>query len=242
MLTILLMLDSVISLFSGLFPVRSLHITKAAPADFENLAQMFTKSFWLDKRNGSKISNSRARTLESQQLAEFKKRYTFQRMSILLKAEIPFKGINNKPTQPQVSTTTQLLLNTPDPSPSNTQIIGCAAVDVQPLYDFETEQKLPACAVLSNLAITKNFRGRGVAKSLVKSLEFQVQTILKQQFIYLKVDSTNKRAINLYKKSKYKEVWRERTTSLCPVMYEGGEFIMDDVTTTVLVMRKELSA
>ena len=191
-----------ISLFSGLFPVRGVEVSPCSKSQFLELSEFFTRSFWADKKNGSKIGERGLGRLREMQLAEFRRRYSVQRKSILLLASRPGKGKGKENARRgggggAVSSSTNILLGSPPSSSSaapNREIIGCIAVDLTNLSSSETNERFPLAPVMSNLAVDKRFRGRGVASVLIKEIERKIKNEYSEEFLYLKVDADNNKA------------------------------------------------
>jgi len=229
---LLLLLSTTSALFSGLFPVRGVEITQCNKSKFNELSDFFTRSFWADKRNGNKLDDRGLSRMRDLQLGEFRRRYSVQRRSALLLAQRP--GSTKKSTT--LSSTTNIILNTPPDD--GLEIIGCVAVDLENLVDLNTLDRCPNSPVMSNLAVDKQFRGRGVATKLVDAIERKVKEDRLGDSLYLKVDVSNTKARNLYKKRGYREIWKESATTMEPSMNDSGKWEMEQTDCETVVMRK----
>jgi GNAT superfamily N-acetyltransferase len=91
--------------------------------------------------------------------------------------------------------------------------------------------------LMSNLAISKQFRRRGLAEELVKSAESIARKEWGYDECYLYVEKRNVPAIKLYKKMGYKTLWEdENATTLIPSA--DGRGIVNGKTTIVCMKKK----
>jgi len=224
------------SLFSGLFPVRGVSIAPARTSDFPMLATFFTDAFWVDKKNGSRLSERSIINLRTRQLGEFKKRYSRQGKSVLLVASRPIAGGRSAKRKTNISKSTAALLGAEEEESALGEIIGCVAVDASTLIDASTGKRLSNVPVMSNLAVGKKWRGRGVATRLVHEIEMMASKLYNSDNLFLKVDASNNKARKLYRKNGYIEGWREEVNTLTP---SGVDML--ETFSNVYVMAKKLN-
>jgi ribosomal protein S18 acetylase RimI-like enzyme len=202
-------------------------------------ADFFVDAFWSSKlklaTNGERGSAPRRRqqhddkdaammlrqrnSLYQQQWAEFTKRYgNVRRNSELVVLK---KKTNND---------------------DDDEILGIVGVEVERVqFNADTiafDQTVP---LMSNLAISKAYRRRGLAERLVQAAERIVRdgTLnCDNENLYLYVEQKNRPAVSLYKKMGYTVVWKNpNAVSAVPTSDGSG---WTTTTTTVLCMKKRL--
>jgi N-acetylglutamate synthase-like GNAT family acetyltransferase len=93
--------------------------------------------------------------------------------------------------------------------------------------------------VMSNLAISKKYRRKGLAEDLVKATENIARKEWGYDTCYLYVEKRNTPAIKLYKKLGYSTVWEdENATTLLPT--EDGR--VGNGKTTIVCMKKKVNS
>lgn len=91
---------------------------------------------------------------------------------------------------------------------------------------------------MSNVAVSRKFRRRGIAEELVKQVEMISRNQWGYNECYLYVEERNTPAIRLYQKLGYRKLWVDKTaTTLVPT--ELGD--MQNAPTTIVCMRKRLN-
>ena len=91
--------------------------------------------------------------------------------------------------------------------------------------------------LMSNLAISKQYRRRGLAEELVKATESIARKEWGYNECYLYVEKRNIPAIKLYKKMGYKPLWEdESATTLLPSV--DGRGVVNGKTTIVCMKKK----
>lgn len=91
--------------------------------------------------------------------------------------------------------------------------------------------------LMSNLAISKKYRRKGLAEDLVKAAESVARREWGYDECYLYVEKRNGPAIKLYKKLGYATLWEDDTaTTLLPT--EDGRVV--NGKTTIVCMKKRL--
>ena len=91
--------------------------------------------------------------------------------------------------------------------------------------------------LMSNLAISKQYRRRGLAEELVKATESIARKEWGYKECYLYVERRNVPAIKLYKKVGYNPLWEdESATTLLPSV--DGRGVVNGKTTIVCMKKK----
>jgi N-acetylglutamate synthase-like GNAT family acetyltransferase len=91
--------------------------------------------------------------------------------------------------------------------------------------------------LMSNLAISRKYRRKGLAEELVKATENVARKEWGYDECYLYVEKRNTPAVKLYKKLGYKTIWEDPTaTTLLPT--NDGKVTQGK--TTIVCMRKKL--
>ena len=114
---------------------------------------------------------------------------------------------------------------------SDSEVFGCAGVEME--KDADGQQGAP---VMSNLAVARTGRRKGLAQKLVRSCEAKTLD-WKQPALSLVVEEQNTKARRLYKKLGYKVVEKDaHATTLTPLT--DGRLLLE--STTTLTMRRNL--
>lgn len=122
---------------------------------------------------------------------------------------------------------------------SQQQLMGVAAVEVETIPEFSlTSMSRTRAPLMSNVAVSKRWRRRGIAEMLVKEIERLVRLQWGYDDIYLYVEERNKPAIRLYQKLGYKRYWSDNTAKTLLPSTSGG---MTNEPTTIVCMRKRLT-
>jgi ribosomal protein S18 acetylase RimI-like enzyme len=225
---------SVFGLGALLFPSKlQLKSTSIQPArgDIRALLQasdFFVDAFWTGKVGGgaTELSDRQQRQLSSLQFAEFRKRYA---------------GV----TRGQA----ELILCYGEVAGSEDEqlLIGCAGMEVQeisPPMKGGTENRknsisnpIVMAPLMSNVAVSRDYRRRGVGEALVKEAE----NIARYQWgftdMYLFVEQRNKSAIKLYQKLGYSKLWVDPDAKTLLPSKSGK---LEEDSTTIVCMRKRL--
>lgn len=180
-----------------------------------DVSQFFTDSFWFEKNGGSKeLSPKQYNFLKKSQLAEFRKRYGItigkdRRAELLICKD---NGLTK-------------------------DIYGCAGIEVSKICTTNGKStKFPA-PLMSNLAVCKRYRRKGLAEDLVRAAEELALKEWGYDECYLFVEKKNTPALRLYRKLGYKILWEDDTaTTLTPT--EKGN--VTNKPTVILCMRKSL--
>lgn len=186
-------------------------------AELIDAAKFFTAAFWTGKVGGAaKLSEKQIKYLSNSQIAEFRKRYGVKFMS------------KTQDRRSELVVCKNQLSN---------EIYGCAGIEVS---DIKTSagSGLKVCApLMSNLAVGRQFRRRGIAELLVKATEDIALKEWGYKECYLYVEKRNIPALKLYKKLGYQVQWEdENATTLVPTTQ--GSVVTRP--TVILCMRKVL--
>ena len=113
-------------------------------------------------------------------------------------------------------------------------------------YPFDQVEKIKkmdgydgtiSAPLMSNLAISKRYRRRGLAEELVKATESIARKEWGYNECYLYVEKRNVPAIKLYKKMGYNPLWEdESATTLLPSV--DGRGVVNGKTTIVCMKKK----
>lgn len=119
------------------------------------------------------------------------------------------------------------------------ELMGVAAVEVEKIPEKSlTSTSRARAPLMSNVAVSKKWRRRGIAEVLVKEIERMVKIEWGYDDIYLYVEQRNKPAIRLYQKLGYKRKWIDKTAkTLVPTM--NGS--LQNEATTIVCMKKRLN-
>lgn len=187
-----------------------------------NAAKCFTDAFWNGKTGGVKeLSPKQSMTLTKQQITEFRRRYGFKMGSTKTK--------NNKNDRRAELVVCQ--------SKSSGEIMGCAGIEVTNVSTPNGKSAKFAAPLMSNLAVGKKFRRRGLAEDLVKATEQLARKEWGYDECYLFVEKKNTSAVKLYRKLGYSQQWEDDTaTTLVPTA--RGSVV--SAPTVIVCMRKKL--
>lgn len=116
---------------------------------------------------------------------------------------------------------------------------GCAGIEVSGIPTKSLQSPIATTApLMSNLAVGRNFRRKGIAEKLVAEVERMVQYEWGFNDCYLYVEERNKPAVKLYQKLGYKKLWVDRdATTLLPST--NGK--LQNSSTNIVCMRKRLN-
>jgi ribosomal protein S18 acetylase RimI-like enzyme len=248
-----------------IFPVQDVRVTTAGESDniraeLANCADFFVDAFWSSKLQlgirDSRTSGSSSRIMSSsssfqrdslyqQQWAEFTKRYgNVRRNSELV--------ILKKQQKQKKNTTKKMITNYVTDDNDDDMILGIVGVEVDrvPLdpNDKATASTTRTVPVMSNLAVAKSYRRRGLAERLVQSAEKIVRDSDwnyngadddddDRCCLYLYVEQKNIPAVRLYRKLGYTVVWKNNQAESVVPTATGS---LQTTKTTVLCMKKQL--
>ena len=116
--------------------------------------------------------------------------------------------------------------------------VGCAGIEVDKIKKMDGYDNAFLGPVMSNLAVDRKYRRRGLAERLVGYVENMAENEWGYDVCYLYVEERNMPARRLYEKLGYRALWTDDTaTTLLPSRGDGG---LINVGTTVVCMKKEL--
>jgi ribosomal protein S18 acetylase RimI-like enzyme len=125
------------------------------------------------------------------------------------------------------------------------KVVGCVGVEVQkfvgnvPLRRAENDLgdvEILDRPVIANLAVASSARRKGLAKSLMREIEEEVKKWGYDETI-LVVESANKKAVSLYKKSGYKPIFNDKAAPNLAID-ENGKVV--EAKVKAVTMRKSL--
>uniref|UniRef100_A0A6U3U1B8 N-acetyltransferase domain-containing protein n=2 Tax=Ditylum brightwellii TaxID=49249 RepID=A0A6U3U1B8_9STRA len=183
--------------------------------DLTEAGKFFTDAFWRGKVGGGAktLSPAQATSLERQQIMEFRRRYG--------------------PKMSKADRRAELLLC----RSSSGDFLGCAGIEVDLISKADGSQERFPAPLMSNLAVNRNFRRRGVAEDLVKAAEELARREWGYNECYLYVEKQNVPAVKLYRKLGYRPIWEDDSAkTLLPT--ESGK--VKNVSTTIVCMKKRV--
>ena len=212
-------------------PTDQLRISESSNPrlDVQDVGDFFVDSFWTAKVGGGArtLSPTQRRSLQSQQAAEFSKRYGGRRL-----AELIVLRNRSKTRQPTTATTATVA--------TAKTTIACVGVEVDRIpqggLKGPTWKQAP---LMSNLAVARQYRRRGLAERLVQAVEDVVRREWGYDECFLYVEERNRGALQLYRKLGYRIVWRDATAQTLLPTPDGS---LNSASTVMVCMRKNLNA
>jgi GNAT superfamily N-acetyltransferase len=122
------------------------------------------------------------------------------------------------------------------------ELMGVAAMEVESIPESSLRSRTimsMRAPLMSNVAVSRKFRRRGIAEELVKQVELYARKQWGYQEMYLYVEERNRPAIRLYQKLGYKTFWVDPTATTLTPTQTGG---MENAPTTIVCMRKRLGS
>ena len=118
------------------------------------------------------------------------------------------------------------------------ELTGCAGIEVSQIPDKKLKSlKTQTGPLMSNLAVGRDFRRKGIAEKLVNEAERMVRCEWGYSDCYLYVEERNKAAVRLYQKLGYKKMWVDKeATTLLPST--NGK--LQNSPTNIICMKKRL--
>lgn len=192
-------------------------VTKSAEGNIPTLLEasdFFIDAFWVGKVGGgaTQLSDKQRKTLSATQFYEFRSRYA---------------GIGRGQSE-------LILCQLP-----TGEVTGCAGIEVSKIPDknLKSLKILATAPLMSNLAVGRDFRRKGIAEKLVAEVERMVRYEWGYNECYLYVEERNKAAVRLYQKLGYKKIWTDKeATTLLPST--NGK--LQSSSTNIVCMRKRL--
>jgi ribosomal protein S18 acetylase RimI-like enzyme len=197
--------------------------------------KFFVDAFWQGKLGGPTVlSPNQYRTIERQQIAEFQKRYGSSMKSKAPSSRLPGTMMTMGGTTNQLRHAELVLCI----DGTNNSIVGCAGIEIDKIKKMDGYDTSIQGPVMSNLAISRNYRRRGLAEELVRSCEAIARNEWGYSDCYLYVEGKNMPACKLYEKLGYNVLWTdESATTLLPT--KDGSGLMNG-RTTIVCMKKTI--
>jgi ribosomal protein S18 acetylase RimI-like enzyme len=175
-------------------------------------SEFFVDAFWVGKVGGGTrtLNPSQRLNLERSQFLEFRFRYAGKSRG---KAEL-------------------IVCQLP-----NGQVVGCAGIEVTPIPGQGSLKAPPTLTapLMSNLAVSRNYRRMGIAELLVAEVERVARYEWGYEDCYLYVEERNTAAVKLYEKLGYRKEWIDSDAkTLLPT--ENGS--VTNVPTKIVCMKK----
>jgi len=118
-------------------------------------------------------------------------------------------------------------------------IYGCAGIEVSNISTPNGKRVQFAAPLMSNLAVGRAYRRKGIAEDLVKAAEDLALKEWGYKECYLYVEKRNAAALKLYRKLGYRAQWEDDTaTTLVPTI--KGNVVTKP--TVIICMKKVLGA
>lgn len=180
--------------------------------DLNDASDFFVDAFWTAKVGGGsrRLSDRQTADLKQSQFAEFNRRYGGSRSS-------EFFVMRNQ----------------------QEEIIACAGVEIDRIRDGDMRGPvLTTAPLMSNVAVSRSYRRRGLAEDLVKAIEHHCRDVWGYEECYLYVEERNRGAVKLYQKLGYRSIWRDLSAATLLPTDRGN---LESVPTRLLCMRKDLN-
>ncbi|KAL7535750.1 hypothetical protein ACHAXR_006707 [Thalassiosira sp. AJA248-18] len=207
-------------------------LVKSSDADENSLVEagmFFVDAFWTGKIGGATtLSSNQAKSLERQQIMEFKKRYKSSRPVASGSNRVPGNYAG------RISDSRAELVLCLD---GRGECIGCAGVEVEKIKKMDGYDGSFTAPLMSNLAISRKYRRKGLAEDLVKATEVVARKEWGYDECYLYVEKRNTPAIKLYKKMGYNTIWEDDDATTLLPMKDGK---VTNGKTTIVCMKKKL--
>jgi len=217
---------------SILFRPRNISIQKLSDEPDESLkkaASFFTDSFWPSKTVSKQkvLTPSQKIAVERLQTLEFRKRY---------KTGLSFVKSRDRTSELVISRVKKKKKRDDD---DNYIIVGCAGVEVDTIPMTSPKDKNSIRSpLMSNLAVSRDFRRVGIAEELIQKVEYLVRKEWGYNECYLYVEKANAPAVKLYRKLGYKVVW-ENPKARSIKLTDFGSLL--DSETELLCMKKDFN-
>jgi ribosomal protein S18 acetylase RimI-like enzyme len=191
-------------------------VTRSAEGEPKTLLEasdFFVDAFWVGKVGGgaTRLSDRQRRTLSTTQFMEFRGRYA---------------GITRGRSELVVCKL------------QNGEVIGCAGVEVSNIPKGNLKgPTVDRAPLMSNLAVSRNYRRKGIGELLVKEVERISRYEWGFDDCYLYVEERNSAAVKLYQKLGYRKVWLDEDAKTLLPTSNGN---LQNTSTKIVCMRKRL--
>jgi len=170
------------------------------------------------------LSSRQSSALSKEQIAEFRRRYG-KRI-----------GVGNNNYNSDVSDRRAELIICRDGKEG--PIVGCAGIEVDRISTPNGRSVPIPGPLMSNLAIAKSYRRKGLAEDLVRAVENVARKEWGYEEFYLYVEKQNVPAVRLYRKLGYSILWEDDSAKSLIPSSRGG---LESVPTTLLCMKKSVN-
>ena len=191
-------------------------ITRSAegkPDVLKEASDFFVDAFWVGKVGGGakSLNDRQRRTLSTTQFMEFRGRYA---------------GVMRGQSELVVCKT------------NRGEVIGCAGIEVNNIPKGDLKG-LPCdrAPLMSNLAVSRNYRRKGIGELLVKEAERIARYEWGFDTCYLYVEDRNIAAVKLYQKLGYRRVWKDNDARTLLPTPNGN---LQNAPTKIVCMKKRL--
>lgn len=242
-----------------LFPVRGTTISVLGEdgdirQDIDDATDFFVDAFWTAKVGGGaqSLSERQRKQLVQSQQAEFMKRYgggarsrssgggNNKKLSAFLIMRGGAKKKKKKQSSTSAATSTSMIQRQDDRG----EILACVGIEVDGISDAVRGRPIQEYApLMSNLAVSRNYRRRGLAEAMVKASEDYIRNEWPDEYnhsLYLYVERRNTRAIQLYQKLGYRRMWQDGDAQTLLPMDNGND--LQSVPTVLVCMKKNLKS
>jgi ribosomal protein S18 acetylase RimI-like enzyme len=189
--------------------------SKGEPRTLSAASDFFVEAFWVGKVGGGakQLNDRQRRSLSTTQFMEFRGRYAgvSRGQAELIICELP-----------------------------TGEVVGCAGVEVSPIPEgnLMAPSNGKRGPLMSNLAVSREYRRKGIAELLVKEVERLARYEWGYDDCFLYVEQRNVGAVKLYQKLGYRKLWVDADAkTLLPT--NNGNLV--NYPTKIVCMRKRLN-
>ena len=117
-------------------------------------------------------------------------------------------------------------------------IVGCAGIEVDRISTPNGRSVPSPGPLMSNLAVAKSYRRKGLAEDLVRAVEDLARKEWGYEEFYLYVEKRNIPAVRLYRKLGYYNLWEDETAKSLTPTNRGS---LESIPTTLICMKKSVN-
>jgi ribosomal protein S18 acetylase RimI-like enzyme len=220
--------------------------------DIDDATDFFVDAFWTAKVGGGaqSLSERQRKQLVQSQQAEFMKRYGGRRKGgkklsafLIMRGGAKKKKKQESSSASAATTFTSMIQR---PEDDRGEILACVGIEVDGISDGAVGRgRSPVqeyAPLMSNLAVSRKYRRRGLAEAMVKACEDYIRKTWPDEYnhsLYLYVERRNTRAIQLYQKLGYRRMWQDGDAQTLLPMDNGN---LQSVPTVLVCMKKNLNS